>query len=142
MESDVLARLKSFFLSNEESVGVELLESDVSIGLEEGNRSLVGKKVNFVRVRNAVMKLWQHRGLCKVVTVALNVFQFVFEDASTREGVMQGRPWLFNNQLLVLLAREENSSWTDDRFSVFSMWIQVCYIPTHWLSIDTGRKIA
>lgn len=97
MGSDVLARLKSFSLSNEKSAGVELMESDVSIGLEEGNRSLVGKvfgekRANFVGVRNTVMKLWQHRGLCKVVTVAPNVFQFVFEDASAREGVLQGRP--------------------------------------------------
>lgn len=41
----------------------------------------------------------------------------------------------------MLLEWEENLSWTDERFSVSPMWIQVCHIPTHWLSIDTGRKI-
>lgn len=136
MESDVLARLKVFSLSVIEDKGVELLDTDVSIGMEERRRSLIGKvfgekRSNFVGVKSTMMKLWQHRGLTKVVTVAPNVYQFVFEHHLDREKVMLGRPWLFDNQLLVLLPWEEDLQWTDDRFNFSPLWIQVWHIPPH-----------
>lgn len=88
-----------------------------------------------------MMKLWQYRGLCKVAAIANNVFQFIFEDPLDREKVMLGRPWLFDNQLMVLQRWDEELKWTDERFNLSPIWIQVKYIPPHWLSVDTGRKI-
>lgn len=43
MESEILTRLKTFSLSTIEVHGVDLLEEDICVGLEEGRRSLVGK---------------------------------------------------------------------------------------------------
>lgn len=58
----MLARLQSFSLSSRETKGVELLAEDVSIGMDEAEKSLVGKvfsekKANFVGMRNAMMKI-------------------------------------------------------------------------------------
>lgn len=107
MDPEVMARFNSFSLSEKEAEDVNLLEADMCIGLEEGNRSLIGKifgekKANFQGVKNAMMKLWQYRGLCRVVSLTQNVYQFVFKEAGDREMVMQGRPWLFDNYFLVL----------------------------------------
>lgn len=99
MESDVLARLKSFSLSAIKMQGVKLLDKDICIGMEEGRRSLKGKVFG---VKSAMMKFWQHRGLCKLVAIAQNVYQSTFDDVFERDRVMQGRPWLFDNHLLVL----------------------------------------
>lgn len=46
--------------------------------MDEVERSLVGKvfgekKANFVGMRNAMMKIWHHKGLWKVVALELNV---------------------------------------------------------------------
>lgn len=122
----MLARLKSFSLSAIEMQGVELLDEYISIGMEERRRSLKGnvfreKRINFVGIKSSMMKLWQHRGLCKVVGIAQNVYQFTIDDASERDGVMQGRPWAFDNHLLVLQLWEENLSWNDECFNVFSI---------------------
>lgn len=146
MESEVMSRLKAFSLSASETQGVDLVDEDVCVGLEEGRRSLIRKmfgekRTNFVGVRSAMMRLWQHRGLSKVVALAPNVYQFIFQDAANREGVLQGRPWIFDNQLLVLMPWEENWNWKDERFNVSPFWIQVWHIPPHWMSIETGRKI-
>lgn len=113
MDAKVMARFNSFFLSEKEAEYVNLAEIDVCLGLEEGNRSLIGrifgeKKANFIGVKNAMMKLWQHRGLCRVINLMQNVYQFVFKEAGDREVVMQGRPWLFDNYLMVLHQWQED----------------------------------
>lgn len=107
MDVEVLAKLQNFSLTASESNRVELLEKDVGIGIEEGHRSLIGKvfgekRANFLGVKNTMMKLWQHKGLCKVVGLTQNVYQFVFQATAEREMVMQGRPWLFDNYLMFL----------------------------------------
>ena len=59
-------------------------------------------------IQSAMMKLWQHRGLVKVVTLKPNYFQFIFEKESERLPILQARPWFFDNQLIVLqLWRED-----------------------------------
>lgn len=52
MDREVLSRLQNFSLSESEIKRVELRDEDVSIGLEEGRRSLIGrifgeKRANF-----------------------------------------------------------------------------------------------
>lgn len=39
-----------------------------------------------------MMKLWAHRGLCKMLALVQNVFQFVFIEANDMEGTLQGGP--------------------------------------------------
>lgn len=107
MDSEILARFQAFELSSKEQDGVDLREGDVYLGMEEAKRSLIGKvfgdkKANLVGIRGTMLKLWGARGLHKVIPLDQNVFQFVFNAASDREGILQGRPWLFDNQLLLL----------------------------------------
>lgn len=52
------------------------------------------------------------------------------------EGIIQGYPWLFDNQLLVLQLWSEGLSWKDDVFGRAPFWIQVWYIPPQWFFID------
>lgn len=61
---------------------MELSEGDISIGMEEGRRSLIGnifgeKRTNFLGVKGATM-IWEAKGLCKVVGLSNNVYQFIF----------------------------------------------------------------
>lgn len=79
------------------------------------------KRSDFVRVKSAMMKLWHHRGLCKVVALAQNVNQFMVKEAAEKEYVIQKRLWLFDNQLLVLQPWEENLNWNEICFSVSSI---------------------
>lgn len=146
MESEVLSRLKGFSLSAAESTRLELEKNDVCVGLEEGERSLVGrifgeKRANFVGVRNTMMKLWHQNGIVKVIALSQNAFQFVFEDPAGRKEVLSRRPWLYDNQLLVLHPWHEKVQWKDNCFSRSPMWIQICNIPVHWISMETGWKI-
>lgn len=73
--------------------------------------------------------------------MAPNIYQFIFNNAEERDVVMQGRQWLFDNYLLLVLAWEETESWKISHFNVSLFWIQVWNIPHHWLSIKSGEKI-
>lgn len=87
------------------------------------------------------MRLWQYKGLSKVVALTQNVYQFIFLKAEDRKVVMNGRPWFFVNLVLILQPWKAELSWTDKCFTVSPFWIQVRHIPPHWLLLDTGQKI-
>lgn len=76
-----------------------------------------------------------------MVALTQNVYQFIFLKAEDREVVMKGRPWFFDNLVLVLQPWKADLSWTDECFKVSHFWIQVWHVPHHWISLDTGRKI-
>lgn len=103
----MVERLKAFLLSNAETFGVDLKEEDIQVRVKEGMSSLVGrvfgdKKAIFLGLRTTFTKLWQCKGLCTVLSLGNNVVQFIFLRASDREAIMGGKPWFFDNQLLVL----------------------------------------
>lgn len=73
--------LKTFSLSRVETQGIELVEADIKMGMEEGKRSLIGKvyedkRANFQGVKSSMMKLWRHKGLIKVFNLTQNTFYF------------------------------------------------------------------
>lgn len=146
MEADVMAKFQSFSLSAQEKLGVELVTEEICVGLDEAERSLIGKifgdkRANLVGVRNTMMKLWQHRGLCKVNALDSNVFQFVFKDALDRDGILQGRPWMFENQIMVLQPWKGGQSWKQDAFNFSPIWVQVWNVPVHLMFLESGKKI-
>lgn len=53
-----------------------------------------------------------------MVALTQNVYQFGFKEVAEKESVMQGRPWLFDNQLLVFQPWEENLNWIESCFSI------------------------
>lgn len=119
----MLERFNLFTLSNDETQGVELQEEDIKLRAEEGARSLIGrifgdKKANFLGLKNAFMKLWQHKGLDKVIALEQNAVQFIFGKASNREAVLQGRPWFFENQILILQPWSDTPNWEEEGFKI------------------------
>lgn len=102
MDPEVLARFHTFEFSSKENDRVDLREGHGG-GREEFNREVFGdKKANLVGVGGTMMKPWGARGLHKIIPLDQNIFQFVFKTASDREWIIQGRPWFFDNQLLLL----------------------------------------
>lgn len=94
MDLEVLEKLQNFTLSGVETQGIDLDEGDVKIGMAEGNRSLIGKvygekRANFLGIKSSMLKLWQNRGISKVVALPQGLFQFVFNKEADRESIMQ-----------------------------------------------------
>lgn len=128
MDKELTERLKSLSLSEEENREVELDESDIKIGYEEGGRGLIGKvfgakKANIAGVCGAMLKLWGHAGLCKVIMLKYNTFQFIFASKEGKAKVLQGRLWTFDKSLLILKDWDEDMNWAAEHFQTSPMWI-------------------
>lgn len=139
----MLDRFNTFSLSKDETAGVDLEEADVQTRVEEGLRSLIDKifgdkKANFLGLKNTFLKLWQHKGLCKV---GHNLFQFIFLRAVYREAILLGKPFFFDSQLFAFQPWSEDFSEEDACFCRSPLWVQVWNIPFHWLPVEIGKKI-
>lgn len=139
-------RLARFKLSEKEGVGVQLTSGDVRMSKEICEKSLIGrihgrKQVNFTGLKNTMMALWCRSGTLKVIELKHGSFQFVFSAEVDRQRVLEGRPWNFENQALILHPWESGLYKRDDAFDSTRCWIQVWHVPDHWLSTETGWKV-
>lgn len=106
------------------------------MGMDEVKKSLIGKifgekKTNFMGMRNAIMKIWHHKGLCKVVALIFNVYQFIFTSIAERDEILHGRPWFFDNKLLVVHLWSEKLNKRMDCFNISPILVQVWNTPPH-----------
>lgn len=130
METEVVERLKLFSLSEDETLGIDMKNDDIQVGVEEGMRNLIGrvfgdKRANFWGLRTTFMKLWQYKGLCKVIALGNNTFQFIFSRPLDREDILARKPWFFDNQMLILHHWSETLTGEDTSFQSSPKWIQV-----------------
>ncbi|XP_027157572.1 uncharacterized protein LOC113759204 [Coffea eugenioides] len=138
--------MRRFSLSNSEKEGVWLDEEEITKGVEECSLSLIGKvwgekKANSTGVRSFADNMWLHPKNLKVTEIRTNLFQFSFGLKSDLDRALNGRPWIYDGQPLILLKWREG---IEDDLEVFDkgrIWIQVWNLPLHWLTKEVGRKI-
>ncbi|KAK6148475.1 hypothetical protein DH2020_019387 [Rehmannia glutinosa] len=146
MESDISNRLSKFKLKEEEISGVVLEESDVSSSKEECINSLFArvfgsKKANFTGLKTAMNIAWPINTSFGIKELGHNTFQFTFRGEKEKEKVLNGGPWSFDGQYLLL------NEWTEDileqvnKCNKVSLWIQIWNLPLEWMAMETGFKI-
>ena len=94
-----------FDMSNKESSGIILDGVDEDLGKEECRESLFGRIMgeriaNFTGVKNFANQVWGFLRNMVAVELGANLFQFTFADVSDMEKVLNGRPYVIDNQLL------------------------------------------
>ncbi|KAK6128037.1 hypothetical protein DH2020_038201 [Rehmannia glutinosa] len=146
MEQSITDKFMKFVLSSEEKTGIALEESDVAFGIQECNKSLLGrifgeKKASFTGIKNTMAIIWQTREAFSVREVGVDAFQFVFRNKDDKEKVLKGKPWSFDNQYLILKEWNEERYAQVQYFHTVELWIQIWNLPLHWISIETGFRI-
>ncbi|XP_027157976.1 uncharacterized protein LOC113759597 [Coffea eugenioides] len=146
MEEELVEVLQKFALSEKE-VGSTLLDlGDLDEGIIECQGSIIGKirgeKIaNFTGVKNFATLAWSYPKGLRVAELGPNVFQFTIPDAKERERILEGGPWIIDNQILVLRNWEVGIEEDEDAFSVAPIWVQVWNLPIHCLSKAVGKKV-
>ncbi|KAH7861017.1 hypothetical protein Vadar_020663 [Vaccinium darrowii] len=107
MEEEVLEKLSSFVLSKEEEEEIVLSVEDVQISKKECQLSVLGKIIAYKSVHlgglKAAMEIaWGFPKAFRVLEVGGGIYQFVFGNEMDVLRVINGGPWLHNNQLLIL----------------------------------------
>lgn len=114
MDQDVLSRLQSFKLRDEEASGFQLDSSDIQLNKKECLRSLIGKihgdKVaNFTGLKKTLCTIWTSIGVFKIREMGANLYQFVFSSQQDKMRILNGKAWIFDGQFLIL------KPWSEDK---------------------------
>ncbi|KAE9467037.1 hypothetical protein C3L33_01055, partial [Rhododendron williamsianum] len=146
MEEELLEKLSSFVLTNDEEEAVVLDVEDFNISRQECLRSAVGKVitqkgVNLGGLKASMELAWGYPKGLKVMEVGGGIYQFVFGKESDLLRVIAGGPWLYNNHLIVLHRWEEGLRPEQINFSYSPFWIQLRALPLEFMSIEVGRKM-
>lgn len=88
-------------------MNVELEEDLPKEIRNKGERSLVGKlwlerKISSGVRESMMAKVWKLNRVAKFLEVGKNVFVVTFANHANKQRVWKGKPWLFDNQLMVL----------------------------------------
>ncbi|KAH7862150.1 hypothetical protein Vadar_000729 [Vaccinium darrowii] len=146
MEEEILSKLSSFTLTNEEDEAVKLVAEDFKLSKQECLLSVMGKiitqkGINLGGLRAAMELAWGYPKGLKVMEVGGGIYQFVFGNETDLIRVLAGSPWLFNNQLIVLQRCMEGVKPDGINFSFSPFWIQLRAIPLEFMSTDVGKKM-
>ena len=147
MAEELADILQSFELSSKELQITDVGRDELAISIRECQCSLIGKVVgekiaNYTGAKNFVTTAWSYpRGL-KIAELGPNTFQFILPGENDRERVMNGGPWILDNQMLVLNRWYEGIEEDETAFKLAPIWVQVWNLPVHWMSKEVGKKIA
>ena len=146
MEEELTRAFSKFELSSTELGGVDLCSEDVSEGVKDCRRSLVGRLIgtkvaNYTGVKNFTNHAWGYPRNLVVTELGPNIFQFQFDVDEEREKVLMGGPWVLDNQVLVIKNWEMGCERKPQFFRYTYLWVQVWNLPVHWLCRTVGIKV-
>nr|XP_027118509.1 uncharacterized protein LOC113735714 [Coffea arabica] len=146
MEGDLTELLQKFSLAGNELSGAILNLEDLNSGIKECEGSLIGrimgeKVANFTGVKNFVAAAWSYPKNLTVMELGPNLFQFNIPSLKEKERIVEGGPWVIDNQVLVIRRWSEGIEGNYGDFTIAPLWVQLWDLPVHWLTKEVGRKI-
>ena len=99
--------LKKFSLEGNELLGATLELEDLHQGVRACEGSLIGRVIGekiakFIGVKNFASAAWGYPRNMTVMELGPNVFQFNIPSDDDKERIIEGGPWVMDNQMLVL----------------------------------------
>ena len=133
-------------LTGGENKGLIICEGEIAGGREKGERCLVGKvggerRVNKDAFRTVLSQIWRTVGSVVFKEVQDNIWFFEFIEKEDKERVLEGRPWSFDHQVLVLNEFNRSIPPSQMEFNHSPFWIQVHDMPLLYMNQAVGIKI-
>lgn len=133
-------------LTEGEKIGIQVEEGEIAEGRVVGGKCLVGKiwtdkSVNKEAFRTVLSTIWRTAGCVKFKELRDNVWLFEFTDEVDKRRVLDGRPWSFDRQILVLNEFDGSTPPSQMDFNHSPFWIQVHDMPLLCMNKSVGTKI-
>ncbi|XP_071924844.1 uncharacterized protein [Coffea arabica] len=146
MEEDLAEIIQRFALSLAEMKGAEIDAEDLGNGVQECQKCIIGrikgeKVANFTGVKKFVTVAWGYPKDLRITELGPNLFQFLIPREDEREKILNGGPWILDNQILILRSWEQGIEEDENAFRLAPLWVQVWNLPLHWIAKEVGRKI-
>lgn len=129
-----------------EKKGITITEGEVEEARAQGGRCLIGriwteKTVNKEAFKTVLSRVWRTVRAVIFQELSDNVWLFEFEDEFDMRRVLDGRPWSFDRQIIVLTEFDGSIPPTQMQFSHSPFWVQVHDMPLIFMSKGIGEKI-
>lgn len=150
MAEDVVSELERMKLTAEEEETIEISDEGRRVEIESCMLSLIGrfltcKPFNKRAAKNTLKKAWGLENGVQIVEVGANLFQFKFNNEFDLERILNGGPWSFDNQLLMLTKWQKGMKADNVRLNHASLWVQIWGAPFDMISTrvasEVGRRL-
>lgn len=146
MADDLAREMEKFHLTEEEETVIDgdtndeaELEAKVSLMLV--GKLLTNRPFNFEAMKRTLKSVWRLKDGIAIRMVETNFFIFQFFLASDKEKVIRGRPWFFDNQLLILLEIDGKEQVSEVSFNKSPCWIRVYDLPFVKRSVAFAKSV-
>lgn len=130
IDLELLGKLQSFKLGEEEEKGFQLEASDVRQSTEKCSRCHVGKifgekTANYSGLKSTLDLIWNSIAPMKIRELGGNMYQFVFASQEDKLRVLNGKVWTFDSQYLILKQWEKDIDLKKEGLNKVQLWVQV-----------------
>ena len=146
MAEDVVAEMEKMKLTVEEEETIEISDEGRQVEIESCKLSLIGKLLtckpfNKRAAKNTLKKAWGLENEVQIMEVGANLFQFKFNTEFDLERILNGGPWSFDNQMLMLTKWQKGMKADNVRLNHASLWIQIWGTPFDMLSTRVATEV-
>ncbi|CAO2838528.1 unnamed protein product [Amaranthus hypochondriacus] len=147
MADDLVEQCSKLALLNEEDDVVVLdgnsdESHDKKISLRFIGRVLTEKPLNFDAFKRTMHHVWSLKEGVLIGSMGSNMFTFQFFHWRDMEKVLDGRPWSFEQRLLVMQEIEEDTQPSDVVLKFSSFWVRLYNLPFSCRSDNHVKSIA
>jgi hypothetical protein len=137
---------KRISLTEGERDGIQVEELDVSEARVIAGKCLIwkiwsDKNVNQEAFKTVFSNIWRIVGSVKFKELQDNIWLFEFSNEGDKRRVLDGRPWSFNRQILVLNEFDGSIPPSQLEFRHSPFWVQVHEMPLLCMNKNVGTKI-
>lgn len=145
--ADTLSSLwKNFSLSEEESLGVAVLDQVLPVITDRGRACVVGKLfadriIGKEVIKSTLIKGWRPSGMTSFKVLGENIFLVEFEHLWDTSRVLEGRPWVFEGSLFAVVDFSGTVPPAEMNFEKVSFWVQMFNLPLAFMSETMGVSL-
>ncbi|XP_010672836.2 uncharacterized protein LOC104889341 [Beta vulgaris subsp. vulgaris] len=147
MAGELIEQCRNLRINDAESKILEISELDDGIDEDQVYLVLVGRLVtersfNIEAFKRTMIQAWGVNKRMVIRMIGANRFVFQFFHWRDKEKVLEGRPWCFENQLLILNAIDGEDQPADVPLTYSPFWIRLKNLPFNYRSATVCRAIA
>lgn len=146
MADDVINCLENMKLTADEEETIEISDEGRRAEIESCTLSLIGKFLtckpfNKRAAKNTLRRAWGLEDKVQMVEVGSNLFQFKLNSEFDLERILNGGPWSFDNQMLLLTKWRKGMNANNARLNHASLWVQIWGVPFDMVSPKVATEV-
>lgn len=145
MADDLAKMWANLSLTEEECVEWEALVGEWQDVSSWGQLCVVGKLIaDFVSketIKTTLMRWWKPLGTLSFKVLGENVFLIEFTDGDDKKWILEGRPWVFEGSLFLIVDFDGHSSPANFTFDKAAFWVRMKNLPLACIGKETGRML-